>query len=258
MGVERVDYSSDQDYHQALMQEEDWYQREAVNESREKQFEQEYYLQHPIPENNMDSNTNPNGILLEELKNNAIFKCGRCELCKTKTNYVCGRGSFNPKILFVGEAPGQEEDEQGKPFVGSAGTILETMLEDIFNSGDYYVTNILKCRPPNNRQPKQEEIDQCKDYLEREIYVLRPDYIVPLGNIATKTIFKMFGLMPESITKIHGNCYIKNQLLQSGSQNKIVPMYHPAVALYHPELRSVMLADMQRLASDINYGELPF
>lgn len=201
-----------------------------------------------------------NSRLLEELKNKEISKCERCGLCKTKINYVFGRGGFNPKIVFIGEAPGKDEDEQGKPFVGSAGLVLEMMLEDIFNKEDYYITNVLKCRPINNRTPNEEEIKKCLSYLERELYILQPDYIVCLGNTATKTIFELYGIEDklESITKIHGNSYTKNIKLLVGRRNIIVPMYHPAAALYRPELRTIMTADMNRLANDISYQELPF
>ena len=257
MGVERVDYSSDQEYYQALNQEAAYYQ-----EQQRKEENRDYGIEDVVGDFEVIDVTNK--TLLEKLKEEEISKCTRCGLCKNRTNTVCGRGEFkNPKVMFVGEAPGKEEDELGKPFVGSAGVILETMIEEAFNfetKDSYYLTNILKCRPPENRTPNSEEIKSCLSYLEREIYVLQPDYIVCLGNTSAKTIFTLYGLENElkPISEIHGNSYTKKVCLQSASKNIIVPMYHPAAGLYHPELRSVMLADMQRLANEIAYQNLPF
>lgn len=243
MGVERVDYSSDGEYKQALEQK---YDQEMLNSGRQ-----------PVSRNNKNllrSKAMEHGV------KPLILKCKKCDLCKTKKNYVLGKGNTSADIFFVGEAPGKEEDEQGKPFVGNAGTILDLLLEEAdFDEEDYYISNILKCRPPNNRNPEKNEIKACLHHLINEISVIQPKYIVCLGNYAVKTLFDYFGITNsiQSISKIHGELFegINPNPDKENKYKKVnlIPMYHPAAGLYKPELRSVMLADMNRLYIEINY-----
>ena len=114
---------------------------------------------------------------------NKIKTCVQCDLCKTRTNAVPGQGSLTSKIMFVGEAPGAREDEVGLPFVGAAGNVLSGMLELIgLSRQEVYIANIIKCRPPNNRDPSPHEIDQCWKYLDKQIDLINPDLIVTLGR----------------------------------------------------------------------------
>jgi len=139
----------------------------------------------------------------EEIKN-----CKRCNLWKTRNNIVIGEGSLNADIMFIGEAPGYYEDKQGRPFVGKAGKILDELLNSVeLKREEIYITNILKCRPPGNRDPLPEEIKACTPYLDRQIEIIKPKKICTLGNFATNYIFSSFGLKPESIGKIHGKVF---------------------------------------------------
>jgi len=175
----------------------------------------------------------------EEVKN-----CRRCELWKTRNNPVVGEG--NNGIVFIGEAPGYNEDQIGRPFVGKAGKVLDELLTSIgLKREDVYITNILKCRPPGNRGPLTEEIEACSPYLDRQLAILRPKLIVPLGNFALSYIFRKFGLKEEKISKVHGQVFTLTTL--TGTV-KIVPLYHPAVATYDPGKKSLLLEDFKQLA----------
>ncbi len=164
-----------------------------------------------------------------------ILKCKKCPLYKTKINYVPGSGNPRAQIVFVGEAPGKEEDLQGEPFVGSAGKLLTEMLSKIgLKRSDVFICNVLKCRPPNNRDPQPEEIKACGEYLKRQLEVIKPDVIVCLGRFAAKFIFDYFNLDFTSISKVRGKVFEVNKW---GKNVKIIPIYHPAAILYRPQLR---------------------
>ncbi|MEA1994490.1 MAG: type-4 uracil-DNA glycosylase [Euryarchaeota archaeon] len=176
----------------------------------------------------------------EEIKN-----CKRCELWKTRTNVVIGAGSLDTDILFIGEAPGYNEDKKGKPFVGKAGKILDELLESVdLAREDVYITNILKCRPPKNRDPKPKEIKACTPYLNNQIEEINPEKICTLGNFATKYILKSFDLTPESIGKIHGKSFKVRNLL---GDLTILPLYHPAAATYNPNMMPTLLEDFKKV-----------
>jgi len=137
--------------------------------------------------------------------------------------------------MFIGEAPGFNEDKQGKPFVGQAGKIFDELLESVnLKREEIYITNILKCRPPANRNPTSEEIKFCTPYLEKQIEIIKPKVICCLGNFATEFIMKRFSLNKElqSISRIHGKIFSISTLTQNNL--KIIPLYHPAVATYDP------------------------
>jgi len=174
--------------------------------------------------------------LSEEIKH-----CRRCKLWRTRKNPVPGSGNPKADIMLIGEAPGRNEDIEGKPFVGEAGKILDQLLSSInLNREQVYIANILKCRPPGNRDPSREEIDACTPFLDRQIELIKPRIIVTLGNFATRYILEKFNLKAESIGKIHGSIFnFKDRNL------KIVPVYHPASALYNPKIKKIMLDDFE-------------
>jgi uracil-DNA glycosylase family 4 len=178
-----------------------------------------------------------------------VSGCTRCGLHKTRTNAVFGEGSLDADIMLVGEAPGRNEDLQGRPFVGKAGKFLDELLESAgIDRGNVYICNILKCRPPGNRNPKAEEIKACTPYLDRQIAFIRPRVICPMGNFAAGYILEKFGFRPESIGNIHGKAYkVRNLLLPD---SKIIPLYHPASAVYNPEMRYILMDDFRKIRKE--------
>ena len=177
-----------------------------------------------------------------------IDGCTRCGLCQNITHYVPGMGTEKAEILFVGEGPGKNEDLQGLPFVGASGKFLDVMLTSIGLSRDQiYITNIVKCRPPENRDPKPEEIAACDQYLEAQILVINPKIIVTLGR------FSLAKFLPGgTISQVHG----KPKRRQSDGRI-IFPCYHPAVALYNGSMREVLLKDFQALAKVLSMLKKP-
>lgn len=174
---------------------------------------------------------------------NRILKCKKCSLYRNRKNPVPGEGSLNPKIMFVGEAPGAREDETGRPFVGSAGQLLTKLLEGIgIKREDVYITNVVKCRPPNNRDPTDDEISQCLPYLEKQLALIRPKLIVTLGRHAAKTIMGLSKLKFRSMTREHGNSY---KIKINSFKSRLIPTYHPAAALYNPGLKQLLVNDFQ-------------
>ena len=174
-----------------------------------------------------------------------VANCKKCELWKTRKNPVVGNGALNARVMFIGEAPGYHEDMQGVPFVGRAGKVFDELLQSIeLNREEVYVCNILKCRPPENRNPFDLEIKACTPYLDRQISAIKPKVICTLGNFATSYILKKFGLEVEKIGKIHGKTYhIKNLLFDA----KIIPLYHPAAATYNTNMKSVLTHDFKSI-----------
>ena len=169
-------------------------------------------------------------------------QCTACELHKTRTNCVFGTGSTSAKVLFVGEAPGDNEDKTGTPFVGRAGKLLDQFLFAVdIQREDVYIANILKCRPPHNRDPLPAEEDACIDFLRRQVRLLRPKVIVCLGRISAQRLIK-----PDfKITKEHGVWFEKNGFL-------ITAVYHPALLLRDPRRKEEMLEDMKKIKEKID------
>ncbi len=187
-----------------------------------------------------------------ELLTKEIQNCKKCDLHQTRKNPVVGEGSLNAKVMFVGEAPGFNEDKQGKPFVGRAGKILDELLESVnLKREEVYIANILKCRPPNNRNPTQEEIKSCAPYLNRQIEIIRPKIICCLGNFATDFIMKKFGLKDkvQGISKIHGEKFNVSTL---NGVIKIIPLYHPAVATYNSNMLGTLKKDFKKIKTNLN------
>ena len=173
--------------------------------------------------------------------------CRRCSLCEYRTNVVVGRGSINPRVLFVGEGPGENEDLQGLPFVGQAGKLLDfALMAHMFSENTYYIANVVKCRPPKNRAPSDEEAEMCLPFLRRQLQLLNPEIIVCLGSVAMRHIISK----EEKITKIRGQWVEKK-----GWQ--ILPTFHPAALLRDPGKKELMWLDLgkvrQRLGSDVTF-----
>ncbi len=163
--------------------------------------------------------------------------CMACSLGKTRTNIVIGRGNKNAPIMFIGEGPGEQEDEQGLPFVGAAGKLLDTLINALMiDEMDYYIANIVKCRPPNNRVPLEEEAEKCLGYLRNQVFLVKPSIIVCLGATAVKYIVDK----EAKITQIRGqwinrkNCWI-------------MPTYHPAALLRDEAKKVYMWKDMKQV-----------
>lgn len=172
-----------------------------------------------------------------------ILNCKKCRLWKTRKNPVVGEGNLRAKIIFIGEAPGASEDEEGRPFCGRAGKILNELFKKaLIRPEDVYITNILKCRPPKNRDPKKDEISACSSFLERQINIIRPKIVCPLGRYSAKFIFEKYKIQKsfQPISKIHGNIFLgKGEKFKV----KIVPFFHPALALYNPKLKKILEKD---------------
>ena len=179
--------------------------------------------------------TDISGMTLEELAA-AVRVCTRCPLQSGRTNAVPGEGPVNASIMFVGEGPGFHEDRQGRPFVGSAGKFLEELLEGIgMTREQVYIANVVKCRPPGNRDPLPEELTACRPYLDRQIELIGPKVIVTLGR------FSMYRYFPgQSISRIHGQAKQVGHML-------VVPMLHPAAALHQPQWKDTIVADFKKL-----------
>lgn len=179
--------------------------------------------------------------------NAEITTCRACSLGHTRTNAVAGEGSTTSGVMFVGEAPGATEDSQGRPFCGKAGKVLDDLLGIAgLNRQDVFICNILKCRPPNNRNPRPDEIQSCTLYLNRQIELIKPKIVCCLGNFATSYIMKKFGLETkvQGITKIHGNVFIA---AVPYGKVKIMPLFHPAVITYDMNKKEVLVKDFRHL-----------
>ena len=184
--------------------------------------------------------------LLENLKKEMSLN-DTIPLKENATNLVLGKGSPNADIMFVGEAPGKNEDLQGIPFVGAAGKNLDSLLEKVgLTINDVYIANILKYRPPNNRNPNKKEIVQHTPFLIKQIEIINPKIIVPLGNYATKFVlggFEFNNNIP-SISTIHGK---KHNISINKKEYVVIPLYHPAATMYNNSLLSVVKKDFQEI-----------
>ena len=166
-----------------------------------------------------------------------IMGCTKCELHKSRKNAVPGEGPIDAEIMFVGEGPGLNEDEQGRPFVGAAGKFLTELLGSIgLSRSDVFITNIVKCRPPNNRAPRKPEIEACNQYLMSQIRLVKPRIVCALGSPAITTLLGQ----EYSATKVHGKPTSKGDVT-------ILAMYHPAAALYDASLKEVLALDFKTL-----------
>jgi DNA polymerase len=170
--------------------------------------------------------------------------CKACPLHLERKNTVPGDGNAATKLMFIGEGPGLHEDNQGLPFVGASGKFLTQLINTAgFERNEVFITNVVKCRPPNNRDPQPEELAACAHFLERQIALIDPEVIITLGRFSMARYF-----LDVRISKVHGKAGWREGRL-------IVPMYHPAAALHQPALRSVVEADFAKLPALIQYSE---
>ena len=173
-----------------------------------------------------------------------IANCRDCELARSRTKVVPGEGAEDAELLFIGEAPGWHEDQQGRPFVGPAGQFLDELLASVgLKRQDVYIANVIKCRPPQNRDPLPSEIESCRKWLDRQIEIIQPRMIITLGRYSLMRYFPN-----ESIGKIHG----KPRKLEGVVY---YPMYHPAAALHQGSLRRIIEADMLKIPQILTQGE---
>jgi uracil-DNA glycosylase len=180
---------------------------------------------------------------LEKIAAN-VRGCPLCKLARTRKNAVPGEGQISAKIMFIGEAPGRSEDEKGKPFVGAAGRILDDLLKKAgIERSQVFITNIVKCRPPNNRVPEEDELIACRPYLDRQIALIKPKVICILGRTAYSSI-----LGGSSITANRGK-------IVERSGQKYFSTFHPAAVIYNKNLLSTLEADLKKLAAEINKEE---
>ena len=197
---------------------------------------------HITPPSTTELKNNGSGITLEEL-NNKIYRCTRCGLARTRNNVVPGEGVSNPDVLVIGEGPGYDEDMQGKPFVGKAGILLDKMLNSIQldRHTNCFIGNIVKCRPPQNRDPFPDEQDTCFPFLETQIHILKPKMILCLGKVA---IQKMLG-QKISITTTHGQFFEYNGI-------PIMATYHPSALLRNQDLKRPAWEDLKGFRRKLN------
>jgi len=177
---------------------------------------------------------------LQELREE-IGDCQRCKLCRGRTNIVFGEGSSHARLMFIGEGPGRDEDLQARPFVGEAGKLLTRLIEKMgMKREEVYIANIVKCRPPNNRDPEEDEISSCRPFVERQAQIISPDVIMSLGRVSAQSILGMN--MP--IGKLRGNFFSFNDI-------PLMPTYHPAYLLRNPKDKWLVWADAQKALSKL-------
>ena len=170
-----------------------------------------------------------------------VAGCTKCRLAEARTQVVFGVGDSDADLMFVGEAPGFHEDQQGMPFVGQAGKLLDRLLAGIgLEREQVYIANVLKCRPPGNRDPQPDEIEACEGHLFRQVALIEPKVVATLGNFATK----LLSGKPTGITRVHG---VEQETTLGGRRVLLYPLYHPAAALYTPAMLKVLEADFARL-----------
>jgi len=176
--------------------------------------------------------------------NKEIKKCNRCRLSETRINALCGEGDLNTKIMLIAQAPGENENKEGKMFIGPSGKVLDELLR-IANVGrnEIYMTNLIKCMLPKYRKPKQDEIKICSKYLDEEIKLINPKTLAPLGYHATKYTFEKYALCLPSkpeFPEVYGNIFLSKD-------KKILPLQHPATVLYNPSLKEEMIKNYRKI-----------
>ena len=186
-------------------------------------------------------------MTLQELST-SLYNCQRCKLAKLgRTQVVFGTGNPNASIMFVGEGPGFYEDQQGEPFVGAAGKLLNQLLESAgLSRSQVYIANVIKCRPPNNRDPEQDEVDTCKPFLLQQIELIKPKLVCTLGNWATQTILEK----KVGITKVKGSAIRLERFV-------VFPLLHPAAALHQGNLMDTLREDFKKLKAYLDRMDAP-
>jgi len=174
-----------------------------------------------------------------------IRVCRKCRLWSSAKNPVPGEGSLDASLMFIGEAPGYWEDIEGRPFVGTAGKLLDRLLTSVsLRRNEFFIGNIVKHRPPANRDPRMDEIESCGPYLDRQIQIIRPKIIVTLGRYSAKYVLSQANVDFTGIVEMRGRTY-KKVLLDITAD--IIPTLHPAAALYNPKFKSLLEKDFQRI-----------
>ncbi len=175
-----------------------------------------------------------------------IASCPDCDLCHTRTHAVPGEGPPNAEVMFVGEAPGFYEDQQARPFIGPAGRFLDELIASAgLRRDQVYITNVIKCRPPDNRDPLPTEIEACRQHLQRQIELIKPKVIVTLGRYSLAWFFPR-----EAIGKVHGQTRLRDGI-------HFLPMYHPAAALHASNMRKVIEEDFRRIPEVLDKARQP-
>jgi uracil-DNA glycosylase family 4 len=178
-----------------------------------------------------------------------VIVCTKCDLWKDRVKAVPGVGNPESRVLFIGEAPGQTEDLKGEPFVGAAGKFLDTLLSETgFSRADVFITNVVKCRPPRNRDPRPIEIETCTPYLNRQMSVIKPRFIVTLGNHSTAYILSRAGIPFQSITYARGRVYETSIL---GMRLAVFATFHPAAALYSARYKEQLEEDFKLIRDEL-------
>lgn len=184
--------------------------------------------------------------MLEEIGelNKKIKECRKCRLSETRINALCGEGNINAKLMLIAQAPGENEDKEGKMFIGPSGKVLDELLEEAgVTREEIYMTNMVKCMLPGYRKPKQDEIKICSLFLDKEIEIINPAVLVPLGYYATKYIFGRYNIpLPSKIE--FNNVYSKIYLLDS---KKVIPLQHPAAVLYNDSIKTELMKNYRKL-----------
>lgn len=178
-----------------------------------------------------------------------IQDCRKCRLSRHAKNPVPGEGNPDAALMLIGEAPGYQEDIKGRPFVGRAGKILDALLSGIgLAREEAYISNIVKHRPPENRDPMQDEVEACSPYLDRQIRIIKPEIIVTLGRHSTRYLLSKVNVESEGITGVRGRVY-EERLFDLPV--RIMPTYHPAAALYNPKYRSILEEDFRKVKAEL-------
>jgi DNA polymerase len=177
----------------------------------------------------------------------AVRVCERCRLHEGRLNAVPGEGDLDSKVVLVGEAPGRKEDESGRPFVGSAGKLLDAAFERVgLTRSQVYISNIVKCRPPGNRRPRSDEVATCTRFIDEQLRILTPLVVAPMGNSALRHVFGRFGLGRAVIGEVHGRPL---NVFFSWGEGVVFPLYHPAAILYNRGLESELHADLEAMVA---------
>jgi DNA polymerase len=208
--------------------------------------DQRWRVRHAAPNEPFDSHASASGVVLAQDNDDSLDlirsdigrDCRRCKLCTLgRSQIVFGVGNPKARLMFVGEAPGEEEDKRGEPFVGRAGQLLTKIIEAIGLTRDQvYIANVIKCRPPNNRNPEADEVEQCEPFLFRQIDVIKPRVIVPLGKFAAQSLLKSM----DPITRLRGR-----QFDYRGTA--LIPTFHPAYLLRNPSAKREVWEDMKKV-----------
>jgi DNA polymerase len=190
---------------------------------------------------------------LERLDCDEVRGCTKCELHQSRTQTVFGEGDPEARLMFIGEGPGQNEDEQGRPFVGRAGELLNKQIAAMgLRREQVFIANVVKCRPPNNRAPAPAEVEACSDFLTRQIQIIQPEVIMTLGAPAAKLVLKT----REGITRLRGTWCEYDGLVPDGPVIPVMPTFHPAYLLraYTPENRQRVWSDLQQVMQRLGLG----